>query len=136
MAALFAVVLILVARPSLETIPLIVFVFLGAMMPDLDYHWGQHRKTFHNVWFLGACLLYLHYYQFPFWAGIFFVGGFASHLIADAMTVKGITPLYPLFGWKVKGPLKNGSWLETLAVAATAVVIAVTFIFLNKTEVI
>ena len=49
-------------------------------------------------------------------SAIIFSVGFLSHLIADALTHKGITPLWPIERPKFNGPVKTGGFGEYLII--------------------
>jgi len=81
---------------------------IGSMLPDLDLRLGiPHRGITH--WLIWPALV--------FWFGqqhVFLIGlalGWALHIGADALTVEGLRPFWPV-RWRVRGFLKTGSQLE------------------------
>lgn len=71
-------------------------IVLGALFPDIDTAFGEHRKTFHNVWVLGLAVVYpltfdnLHFV----WIGIL------THYLLDLVGNRsGLGIFYPLPGY-------------------------------------
>jgi len=102
----------------------LVFVLLAAAFVDIDAHGSifgnrwyfrplqwltRHRGIVHSLIF--ALLLSLVIASVSQWAGFGFFVGYISHLFLDCWTKSGVKLLWPL-GWKIKGPLKSGSWAE------------------------
>lgn len=96
---------------------------LGALLPDLDsptgllskmfpVHLGMigigHRGPLHSVWPV-ALLIYLGMLPLAI--------GYASHLAADAITLRGIRPLWPLPP-TIRGLILTGSLLDHAAMVA------------------
>lgn len=103
-AALFAIFNFVLRLPLYFSI----FAFIGAVVPDLDCGF-LHRRLLHNVWALAVMLLV------AFKLGIIdnavataFSMGFLSHLGSDALTHKGVMPLWPISRPKIHGPIKTG----------------------------
>jgi len=93
------------------------FAFLGVLLPDLDVRPRKyHRKLFHNIWFLMIVLFVAYNLGLDRTAAIVISIGFFSHLISDALTHKGITPLWPIKKLKFNGPIKTGGFGEYLIV--------------------
>jgi membrane-bound metal-dependent hydrolase YbcI (DUF457 family) len=102
---------------------------LGAMFPDIDTEFGNHRKTLHNL----PVLIFFYGYALVFgnlswvWLGI------VSHYILDiAGSTRGISWFYPLwdeeFGLPVGVPTSSGwaQWITTLiTVGELAVLFAI-----------
>ncbi len=100
-------------------------LLLFTLLPDIDEHtsflgrkigflsrlfeYMGHRTIFHSFLFI-APLTFLFWNFSPMLAYAFFLGTM-SHLILDAITPKGIAPLYP-FPYKVKGSIKTGGMAE------------------------
>ena len=68
-------------------------VTLGALFPDVDTEFGQHRKTFHNIPLLVAFLAFPYYFDNLEYVWI----GVLTHYILDvAGSKRGIALFYPL----------------------------------------
>ena len=103
-----------------------VLLLIAAILPDIDnsksvigrktkiFAWlFKHRGVFHSIF---AMIFFTVIIQVIFNQQnliIVFLIGYASHLLADAMTKEGVTLFYPR-KYRMHGPLKVGSWLETL----------------------
>jgi len=94
-------------------------IVLGALFPDLDTAFGQHRKTFHNVWVLGLALAFPYFFenlQFV-WIGI------TTHYVLDLLgNIKGMGILYPLPGFYdiPVGVNINSKWADVVTLLVTA----------------
>lgn len=94
-----------------------ILAFLGVLLPDLDIKFKKyHRKIFHNIWFLIIVLFFAYNLGLNKTSAIIISIGFLSHLISDALTHKGIAPLWPLKKPKFNGPIKTGGLGEYLIV--------------------
>jgi len=95
-----------------------LFAFVGVLLPDLDTKFRRfHRKLCHNIWFLIIAL----FIGFSLnllnrTSAIIFSIGFFSHLIGDALTHRGIMPLWPVKKPKFNGPIKTGGFGEYLII--------------------
>ena len=102
-----------------------VVALVSTYIPDIDlkYPVGKkrfflkplqwmvsHRGFLHSFVFLLLITLGFVLF-FPLFALPFFLG-YASHLMADSFTVKGIRPFYP-FSYSCKGKIKTGGISET-----------------------
>lgn len=102
----------------------LVFVLLATVFVDVDVgksrfgnHWYfrplqffvKHRGILHSLFF--GLLLSLILGGVSLWAGFGFFVGYVSHLFLDCLTKSGVGLFWP-FGWKVKGFVKSGSWVE------------------------
>lgn len=77
-------------------------LILGALFPDVDTAFGEHRKTFHNLPVLALFAVW------PFWVGnLQYVWiGVATHYVLDLLgTKRGIAFLYPLSGTEFDIPV-------------------------------
>lgn len=113
-------------------------VVLGALFPDIDTEFGEHRKTFHNVWVLGIALVFpflfdnLHYV----WIGI------ATHYVLDLLgNVTGMGVFYPLPGFYdiPVGVNVDSRWAFVVTLAVTAfelTILAALVIFGNQSVVV
>jgi membrane-bound metal-dependent hydrolase YbcI (DUF457 family) len=102
-----------------------IFAFVGVLIPDLDFKSRKyHRKLFHNIWIL-IIILFFGFISglFNREIGIIFAIGFISHLIGDALTHRGITPLWPIEKPKFNGPIKTGGLGEYLIILVLLVLI-------------
>lgn len=126
---IFAVLLFLLLN-GFFSLPLsfAVFAAIGALMPDIDlFTMVMHRKLLHNLWVLaGTALAGLYFGIMDNSTAIAFSIGFVSHLIADALTPKGIMPLWPLGLPHIKGPVRTGSFMEW--VIAIVLLIAIGYV--------
>jgi len=107
------------------------FVFCGVMfvstlLPDIDssrsklgknfllrplqFFFG-HRGILHSFTF--ALMVSMLIFFFSQEASIAFFFGYGLHLLVDSLTVRGITPLYPI-SKKWKGVIKTGGWSEVI----------------------
>lgn len=111
--------------------PLVLMAFVGAAMPDLDYSFGTHRRTFHNVWAVALIAGYMYYYHFPPYATEFFLLGYVSHLIADMFTVEGVAPFHPFSEWKINGFITTGSTMENIFVVIIALVLVAIYAYVG-----
>ncbi len=98
------------------------FVLLGSVFVDID---SCSSKVGRRFWFLSWCFRHrgvLHSLVgclvlscvvgvFNRWLGFGFFVGYMSHLILDCFTKMGLKLFWP-FGFKVKGFVKSGSWVE------------------------
>ena len=95
-------------------------LLVGTFLPDTDLHssFTKHRGIFHTIWPIILILIanfFLSKYLSLSIAAMAI--GYSSHLVADAMTPFGITPLHPLSQYKIKGPIKTGSIVEHILAA-------------------
>ncbi len=107
---------------------LLLLILLGSILPDIDEshsklnQWGgilgkivaffsKHRGMFHSLLFAVGLSAILGY----FWSwnyGIALFIGYLSHLIGDALTPMGVQVFEPFLRFRIKGPIKTGSWME------------------------
>jgi len=110
-----------------------IFAFIGVLIPDLDVKPRKyHRKLFHNIWIL-ILMLFIGFTSgiiFNREAGIVFSIGFLSHLIGDALTHRGIMPLWPIKKPKFNGPVKTGGLGEYLIILVLLVLIYISGTFI------
>lgn len=93
------------------------YAFVGVLLPDLDVKPRKyHRKLCHNVWFLMIVLFVAYNLHLDRTSAIIISIGFFSHMIGDALTHKGIMPLWPIKKPKFNGPIKTGGLGEYLIV--------------------
>ncbi len=105
----------------------LIGILIGIVIVDLDsknsmvgkkwyfrpIQWfTKHRKIFHTVFFGTIITGVLAVLNIEIGFG-FFVG-FISHLILDSMTIRGISPLYPLTKRKISGFVKSGGTAEDI----------------------
>ncbi len=105
------------------------FVLLGSILPDIDgeskvNRWSgfvgiivkkisKHRGFFHSVFFFLFLSVVMNLFLGNYFAWGLLIGYF-SHLFGDAITRMGVRPFYPLSYFKIKGPLKVGSFMEEI----------------------
>lgn len=96
---------------------LAIFAFIGVLLPDLDVRPRKyHRKLCHNIWFLIIILFICFELGLDRTSATIVSIGFFSHMIGDALTHKGIMPLWPIKKPKFNGPIKTGGLGEYLIV--------------------
>ncbi|WP_415378698.1 metal-dependent hydrolase [Halosimplex sp. TS25] len=93
---------------------------LGALFPDVDTHFGKHRKTLHNVFVLGIVAAYPLYFDNLQWVWL----GVLTHYVLDVFgTTRGIALFYPLwdeeFGAPVGVPVSS-DFSDAMMLAVTA----------------
>ncbi|MCD6489063.1 MAG: metal-dependent hydrolase [Desulfurococcales archaeon] len=140
---------VLVSNGYLTLLPATVFFgWLGGWFPDLDLRF-KHRKSLHNFFALGASLLILYvlissiqdatgqvFTQVATVEGvtrilIAFGGGWFLHLLFDALTPRGIYPLWPLYKGKAAFPIyrSNNSIANTLGIL---IALAIVLYWINE----
>ena len=110
----------------------LLFVFvvlLFSIFPDIDnkksrigkrYKWTSriinflfgHRGFFHSIYV--PLVLYAVFYYADAEIRTAILIGYSSHLFMDAITKKGIKPLYPIINKKVNGPIRTNSISEKI----------------------
>jgi len=111
----------------------LMFVLLGSVFVDIDscsskvgrrfwfLSWFfRHRGFLHSL--IGALFFSTLIGLVNLWVGFGFFVGYISHLVLDCFTRMGLRLFWP-FGFKVKGFVKSGSWVED--------VLFVLFLFLD-----
>ena len=112
----------------------IVIVGFASILPDIDHPDSkigkkvkiigflfEHRGFFHSI---GALVLFTVCFYLIFKTSIYsiaFALGYFSHLIMDAITIKGIMPFHPFSKVSIKGFVKTNSFLETVIFVFAAV---------------
>ncbi|MFH0701875.1 MAG: metal-dependent hydrolase [Candidatus Woesearchaeota archaeon] len=116
-----------------------VLILVGSILPDIDEHkskavqlsgfigkivsfFASHRGVFHS--FLLPLVLFGilgFFWNFPYALALFV--GYIVHLIADALTPMGIPVFYPFSSWKLRGPIRVGTWMECFFFAVVVVLI-------------
>lgn len=136
-AALLAIGLGYVFYPAgdVETFRAIAALFLpvvlGALFPDVDAHYGRHRKALHNLPVLGVFLAYPLYFDNLQWVWL----GVLTHLLLDVLgSRRGVALLYPL--WKREFGFPFGVSVVSehagmVTVAVTAVEVAVAYLLVT-----
>ena len=114
----------------------IVFVLIAGIFPDIDTpkskigslfrpisYLFKHRGFTHSLLVLPLISFVL--YKFGYFAlALPILIGYKSHLIGDAITKEGITPLHPLSKFKIRGFIKTGGVLENIIFGALFLVSA------------
>ncbi|MAH03687.1 hypothetical protein CMI39_02785 [Candidatus Pacearchaeota archaeon] len=105
----------------------IIIALLATFVPDIDtknsklgkylifrpIQWfSKHRGIIHSISFLIFLTIILWLF-FPEVSFGFFVG-FSSHLIADSLTVSGVSLFYPISRKKFSGIIRTGGMSETI----------------------
>ena len=107
----------------------ILVAVLASFIPDLDHpnssanntlkvtkvipFFFKHRGLFHSLFF-GILLGGIVWFLKDFELGVALCTGFLSHLLMDTITLEGINFLYPISRLHIAGPVRTGSWAETL----------------------
>lgn len=96
-------------------------VLLGALFPDVDAHYGRHRKALHNLAVLGFFLAFPVYFGNLEWVWL----GVLTHYVLDvAGSRRGIALFYPV--WKREFGLPLGVPVaSTYSGVATVLITAV-----------
>ena len=135
-AVLLAIALGFVLEPAgdVDTLRTIAAVFvpviLGALFPDVDTHFGKHRKTLHNLPLLAVVLAYPVYFDNLQWVWL----GVLSHYVLDMLgTTRGIALLYPFWDEEFGAPLGvpvSSDYADVMMLAVTAfeIVVAVALV--------
>jgi inner membrane protein len=104
-----------------------LLVLLGALLPDIDEpdstinKWFgfigiitgkifSHRGFLHSLFFFILVALLIKFVSSNYYAYAILLG-YISHIIGDGLSRQGVRVFWP-FNFKLKGPLKVGSWLE------------------------
>ena len=136
-AVLLAVALGFVLEPAgdVATFRTVAAVFvplvLGALFPDVDTHFGKHRKTLHNLPVLAIVVAYPVVFGNLHWVWL----GVLTHYVLDILgTTRGIALFYPLwdeeFGAPIGVPVSSDyASVMMLAVTAFEVVLAVGVVY-------
>ena len=120
----------LLLEPTVSTAALVSVVtvgtpvVLGALFPDIDTAFGTHRKTFHNIWVLGAFLAFPHYFGnlHYVWLGI------TTHYVLDLLGNQAGMALVHPFGGMYDIPVgvtTTSRWADVVTVLVTAFELAV-----------
>lgn len=105
-------------------------IVLGALVPDLDTAFGDHRKTFHNVWVLGIAV------AFPaLFGNLYYVWlGVLTHYALDLLGNRyGMGLLYPLPGFYdvPVGVDVDSRWADVVTLLVTAAELGVVFLLVE-----
>jgi len=118
---------------------LLLLILMGSIIPDIDEHkskavqlsgfigkivsfFAKHRGIFHSFLLpFVVCGILSWLWSFPY--ALAFFSGYLIHLLADALTPMGIPILYPFSEWKLRGPIRVGTWMEWLLLALLVVLI-------------
>jgi inner membrane protein len=129
---MIGIVMFLLFMPIFGGSKVIAFalVLLGSILPDIDERhskmnqWSgfigkivvmfvKHRGIFHSMVFhIGIGFLVAWYFGVHFGVALFI--GYLAHLIGDGITPMGVKLFYPLSNFKVKGPIRVGSYKEKI----------------------
>jgi inner membrane protein len=86
---------------------------IASLLPDIDwamqFKWGlgyRHRTFMHNIWAMSAVVGAAYYLGSDLITLIAIAVGYAGHLLADSLTVTGVSWLYPYEGeMRLRGPI-------------------------------
>jgi len=107
-----------------------IIVLFFSIIPDLDEYSSKiskklkplsyitkllfkHRGFFHSI-FIPLLLSLILFSINKKIISLAILTGYISHLILDALTIKGITPLFPIINKKINGFIKVNSLLDNL----------------------
>jgi len=95
-------------------------VVLGALFPDVDTHFGIHRKTLHNLPVLAVVAAYPVFFDNLQWVWL----GVLTHYVLDVLgTTRGIALFYPLWDEEFNLPLGvpvDSKYANAMMLAVTA----------------
>ncbi len=110
---------------SANQVLFMVIVMIGAMLPDIDHPKSkmgrnfkiigwlfEHRGFFHSFLMIPVISLLIYYFTNSYTYLIPLGIGYASHLVADAITREGIMPLHPFTRLRLKGFVRTGGAFE------------------------
>ncbi|HKZ49989.1 MAG TPA: metal-dependent hydrolase [Candidatus Nanoarchaeia archaeon] len=102
-------------------------LLIGTSLPDIDLKLPvKHRGIFHTIWpvviILIANFFLSQYIPFSIAALAF---GYGVHIATDALTPRGVSPIWPLHKQRIRGPIRTGSMLELGIASAVLVAILV-----------
>jgi membrane-bound metal-dependent hydrolase YbcI (DUF457 family) len=111
-------------------------VVLGALFPDVDAHFGRHRKTFHNLPVLALFLAFPVAFGNLQWVWL----GVLSHFVLDVLgTTRGVALWYPLWAREFNLPFgvpvsSNWAGLVTLCITALELAVAAAVVWYAPPE--
>jgi len=111
-------------------------VVLGALFPDVDAHYGRHRKALHNLPVLALFLAFPIYFGNLQWVWL----GVATHYALDVLgTTRGVALFYPLYSEEFNLPVgvpvsSDRAGLVTVLVTALEIGVAAALIWYAPPE--
>jgi len=139
---LFGLAAFMLASNFMTTNYIFLFlVLLGSILPDIDEkhskmnQWAgifgnltvfltKHRGIIHSLPFNFLLLSTISFFFGTYYA-IALTFGYVSHLLADSLTPMGVHLFYPFSNFRIKGPIKTGSFLENILALFLFVFIAI-----------
>jgi inner membrane protein len=126
-----------------DEIIVLLLILLGSILPDLDSptsiinKWSgifgrvvslftKHRGLFHSMVFHLALFVVLQQFISITYARALFLG-YLAHIVGDGITPAGITLFYPFSKFKIRGPVKVGSYVEVLLFIVLVVLVVISF---------
>jgi|TARA_Y100000310_G_scaffold324156_1_gene385662 inner membrane protein len=116
-----------------------IFLIIGAILPDIDIMTSKVGSKFRPLsWFLGMLFGHrglIHTIYVPILVfilltlfgysllGYGFLIGYLSHLIIDALNIKGVSFFKPLIKLHIRGFIKSGGILEYLLLSIIVILI-------------
>ncbi len=105
-----------------------LLVLFGSILPDIDEgrskinRWSgflggiiaffsKHRGFFHSLLFFILLFFACAYFWSPYYGAALLLG-YAAHALGDGITPMGIQVFYPFSQFKMKGPIRTGSFAE------------------------
>jgi len=112
-----------------NTVLFLLMVLLGSVLPDLDQprskisFWSgfigvivnafsKHRGFLHSLPFFFVISFMVGYFWNPVYGLGLFVGC-CAHLLGDVITPQGVKMFYPFSDFRLRGPMRVGSAIET-----------------------
>ncbi len=123
----------------------LILTLIAALLPDIDeasstigrrcipisvfLQWiFGHRGIFHSALVPLFLFLLAAFFQ-QRELGTALMLGYGSHLLLDMTTVSGIRPFYPFVSWKIRGPIRVGSWAEWLLFLFFEIAVCIKLLF-------
>ena len=124
----FGFLIAIIALQFLNPTNQLLFAFIlliGAAFPDIDHprsrlgqmawpiaYLFEHRGFFHSFLAIAFFTFALFLISNSMLYSIAFLLGYASHILADALTTSGIGPLHPILKFRLRGFMHTGAFYE------------------------
>ena len=124
----FGFLIAVISLKFLEPANQLLFAFIlmfGAAFPDIDHprsrlgqmawpiaHLFEHRGFFHSLFAIALFSFAAYLISGSLLYSTAFLLGYASHILADAITTQGIMPLHPILKFRLKGFFDTGKFVE------------------------
>ena len=113
-------------QPANQVMFLMIALF-ASLLPDIDHPNAkigrhvkiigflfEHRGFFHSIWAIAFFTLLVHIATANLVYSMAFMLGYASHILVDCLTPRGIMLLHPLSKFKIRGFVTTGGVIEYL----------------------